>query len=61
MNNKKSISNINKEKTTDPDFKNEILPAILVKIKEELGANTIDENNQRIEEFRNDKLMNIDY
>ena len=48
MNNKKSISNINKEKATDPDFKNEILPAILVKIKEELGANTIDENNQRI-------------
>ena len=48
MNNKKSISNINKEKTTDPDFKNEILPAVLVKIKEELGANTNDENNQRI-------------
>ena len=52
MKNKSDINNITKENIKNiilnPDFKNEILPAILVKVKEELGANINDENYQRI-------------
>ena len=52
MNNESEIiiNNSEEEKKIilNPDFKNEILPEILIKVKGELGSNSSDENYQRI-------------
>ena len=52
MNNESEIiiNNSDEEKKIilNPDFKNEILPEILIKVKGELGSNSSDENYQRI-------------
>ena len=52
MNNESDIftNNSDEEKKIilNPDFKNEILPEILLKVKGELGSNSSDENYQRI-------------
>ena len=52
MNNESDIvinnSDEGKKNVLNPDFKNEILPEILIKVKGELGSNSSDENYQRI-------------